>query len=110
VAASPDGKWIASGGADKKLIVWSQALNRLREMTEAAGDVFAVAISPDSRLVAAGSMDGKTRVYTLADGKLVWELPARPRRREWSGRSGALRDDGSRPAHPPAPSPRGGGA
>jgi WD40 repeat protein len=44
-------------------------------MTEATGDVFAVAISPDSRLVAAGSMDGKTRVYTLADGRLVWELP-----------------------------------
>jgi WD40 repeat protein len=75
VAASPDGKWIASGGVDKKLIVWSQDLNRAREMTEAAGDVFAVAISPDSRLVAAGSMDGKTRVYTLSDGKLVWELP-----------------------------------
>jgi WD40 repeat protein len=78
VAASPDGKWIASGGADKKVVVWNGDLNRAREMTEAAGDVFAVAISPDSRLVAAGSMDGKTRVYTLADGKLVWELPGAP--------------------------------
>lgn len=75
VAASPDGKWIVSGGADKKAVIWREDGGKLREMAEAAGDIYAVAVSPDSRRVAAASLDGKTRVYNIEDGKLLLELP-----------------------------------
>lgn len=78
VVASPDGKWIVSGGADKRLVVWKPEGDKVREMNEATDDIFGVAVSPDGRLVAAASFDGKTRVYTLADGKLLWELPGPP--------------------------------
>lgn len=78
VAASADGKWIVSGAADRKVIVWNSGGGKAREMTEAKADIYSVSISPDSRLVAAAALDGKTRVYSLADGKLLLELPGGP--------------------------------
>lgn len=75
VAASANGNYMASGGADNKVIVWNRNGDKLREHTEATGDVWSVAISPNSRWLAAASVDGSTRVYDLTDGTLLQTLP-----------------------------------
>ncbi|RLS99195.1 MAG: hypothetical protein DWI15_00030 [Planctomycetota bacterium] len=75
VAASANGNYMASGGADNKVIVWNRNGDKLREHAEATGDVWSVAISPNSRWLAAASVDGSTRVYDLTDGTLLQTLP-----------------------------------
>ncbi|MFM7322343.1 MAG: WD40 repeat domain-containing protein [Armatimonadota bacterium] len=79
VAVARNGNWIASGGADRKVVVWNGAGGRVREHTEATSDIWGLAISPNSRWLAASSRDGKVRVYDLADGTLAREFPPPPK-------------------------------
>src|SRR5512135_1513805 len=56
VAFSPDGRFIASGGWDKKVILWDAAIgNELRTMVGHTRQVLAVAFSPDGRYIVSGS-------------------------------------------------------
>jgi WD40 repeat protein len=74
IAAAPSGRFIVSGGADKKVFVWQNGGGKVREMAEATGDIWGVAVSGDSKMVASASMDGKVRLYELETGKLVREV------------------------------------
>ena len=78
VAASPDSKWLASGGADGKVVLWTGGGNRRKVMTEATRDIWGVAFSPDSRRVAAASLDGTARVYDTETGALLFAVGAAP--------------------------------
>ena len=75
VAASANGSFIASGGADHKVIVWDRNGGKVRELLDAKGDVWSVAISGNSRWLAASSLDGYTRIYDLTDGTLTSTFP-----------------------------------
>jgi len=75
VAASANGNFIVSGGADHKVIIWDRNGGKVRELTDAKGDVWSVAISGNSRWLAASSVDGYTRIYDLADGTLTSTFP-----------------------------------
>jgi len=79
VAVSRNGNWIASGGADRKVVVWNGNGGRVREHAEATSDIWGLAISPNSRWLAASSRDGRVRVYDLADGTLSREFPPPPK-------------------------------
>lgn len=79
VAASPNGNWLASGGADRRVLVWNKDGGRVREHGDAKGDIWGLAISANSRWLAAASLDGRTRVYDLADGSLTFTLPPLPK-------------------------------
>ena len=74
VAVSPSNRFIVSGSGDKKVMVWQNGGGRIREMTEATGDIWGVAISSDSKLCGAASQEGKVRLYELETGKLVTEV------------------------------------
>ena len=74
VAASPDGRYVATGGADKKLIVWSTSdLTPLKTFTTHRDKVLSVAFSPStasqpglgSQLYSASS-DRSIKTYSLA--------------------------------------------
>ena len=73
VAASPDGKWIVSGGVDRKVTIWD-ATNH-QKVGESAEQfqrgVTALDISPDSSCVAAGSEDGSVVVWYLESGERI---------------------------------------
>ena len=73
VAASPDGKWIVSGGVDRKVTIWD-ATNH-QKVGESAEQfqrgVTALDISPDSSCVAAGSEDGSVVVWCLESGERI---------------------------------------
>lgn len=87
VAFTPDGRGIVSGSADGKAYVWDQAADWQLERT--IGDVnnpallvhrvLGLAFSPDGRWLATGggepSRSGELKIWNVADGTLVREIP-----------------------------------
>ncbi len=64
---SPDGRWIASGGADGRVLLWdARARTLARGLAAGGGAVRALAWSREGRLAAAGE-SGAIRVWNPAD-------------------------------------------
>jgi WD40 repeat protein len=81
---SPDGRFLASGGLNGSVRVWSTATWRpaSASMQAQTGEVIHLAISPDSRLLAAGGSDGAIQLYDLdSQQPLGSPLPALPNHR-----------------------------
>ena len=56
-AYSPDGRWIASGGWDSKVIIWDAQTFTAQHTLTHSGDVWDVAFSPDGKLLASAGGD-----------------------------------------------------
>jgi WD40 repeat protein len=66
---SPDGRLIATGGADMAIKIWDAATGRvLRTLGGHAGGVKALAFSPDGQRLASGGNDGRIRFWEIASG------------------------------------------
>ncbi|RPJ20454.1 MAG: WD40 repeat domain-containing protein, partial [Chloroflexi bacterium] len=67
VGFNPDGSWLATSGADRKLKVWEAATGReLFALTGHTGEVYASDFSPDGSQLATSSTDGTVRIWDLS--------------------------------------------
>ncbi len=90
-AFHPNGKWVVTGGDDRRICVWNLADGKWLYRVESAADgegvahrgaVTALHFTPDGRLVSAGQ-DGSLRVWKLGDVKAQLE-------QEQAGRTGEV--------------------
>ena len=72
----PEGKWLVSGGFDRRLIWWNPATGEtLRTIEDAhAGWVRDAAAVPDTRLLATAGDDMRVKLWDAAGGNLVREF------------------------------------
>jgi WD40 repeat protein len=78
LAGSPDGQTLLSGGCDGRLIWWPTASEKpapIRTLDVHRGWVRDVVISRDGTMAASCGNDLMVRLWSLADGQLIQELP-----------------------------------
>jgi WD40 repeat protein len=69
VVFSPDGKQMATAGADKFVRVWDGETGKERAALLNTDQVGVVSFSPDGKFIAAGSKDGSIRIWALPADK-----------------------------------------
>src|SRR5262249_6920886 len=67
---TPDGKAVASVGADATLRLWETASGKeLRRLTGHKGEIRCLAVSPDGKSLLTGGIDGTVRLWDVATGR-----------------------------------------
>ena len=75
VAFSPDNRWLASGGIDKMVKIWSVPQRKLHKMlTDHTELVSQVVFSPTGKMLASASFDDTVRLWSVPDGDAIATL------------------------------------
>jgi WD40 repeat protein len=81
---SPDGRTLLSGGTDGTLIWWPATaepakITPIRKLSAHKGWIRDIAVSADGKQLATCGNDRKVRLWSLTDGKPLFELPGHTR-------------------------------
>jgi WD40 repeat protein len=82
LASSPDGETFLTGGCDGRLIWWPTSAEKpepIRVIDAHRGWINSVAVDASGTLAATCGNDRMVRLWSLADGALVQELPGHPK-------------------------------
>jgi len=75
LALSADGRLIAGGGEDQRVIVWDVASGRqLLTLVGHGDDITTLAFSPDRRLLVSGDANGQMTVWDLSSGRKLRDM------------------------------------
>jgi WD40 repeat protein len=75
IAFSPDGSIIACGALNGQLRLFQMENGqRLSQIKDTHGPIFALGFTPDGKQIAAGGYDGRIRFYNTASGEVVKEF------------------------------------
>ncbi len=75
VAFAPDGRWLASGGADNSIRIWDLTSGlELRALTGHQNWIKSVAVSSNGELLASGSNDRTVKIWNVASGRELMTL------------------------------------
>ncbi len=78
VAFSPNGKWLATGGTDKMIILWDTSGKKVRTLIGHNSRISSIAWSNDSEYLASGSWDRTVRVWKPKTGEQFRILKGHP--------------------------------
>src|SRR5207244_10121016 len=72
VAASPDGKWLATAGGDNVIRLWDAATGKpAKELRGHMATINSMKFSPDNTKLVSGSADKTIRVWDVNAGKIL---------------------------------------
>ena len=77
IAVSPDGQWVASGGwKERGIQIWNvPAKRKLATLQGHVQQVTVVTFHPDGQLIASASWDSVLRLWDVATGRPLMQLP-----------------------------------
>ena len=79
LAASPDGKWIATAGRDDAIRLWDAATGKsTKTLAGHTGKIHSLQFSPDSARLASASADKTLRVWDIAAGSVFAQAETAP--------------------------------
>ena len=82
LAASPDGKWVATGSADSTIILWGTIDGAMAQqwIAHSYKPVWSIAFSPDGRYLVSSGPDSRVKIWDLSGGsyELVAALEEHP--------------------------------
>jgi WD40 repeat protein len=75
LAFSPDGKYLVSGGLDRRVHVRETSSGAfVRTLQGHTAGIKAICVSPDGRLIASSDEEGSVRLWNLSEGNLMDRL------------------------------------
>jgi RNA polymerase sigma factor (sigma-70 family) len=76
VAFSPDGKMVATAGADKTIRLWELSTGKAIKKLTVTGEPTALTFTADGKRIVSGSGDGSVKAWNAENGELVWNTNA----------------------------------